>query len=73
MNRPAQALPGRVECSRPCPCGCTPTLKESESSGIQIIRLECACGERSACLMYTKPEDRARMIQAAWDGWNLAG
>lgn len=57
---------------RQCPCGSTPTLTEREQSGIQIMRLVCACGKHGATLMYTKPEDRARMAQAAIDGWNLA-
>jgi hypothetical protein len=53
-------------------CGATPTLTESERYNIQIMRLECKCGNRGATLLYTKPEDRAKMAQAAWDGWNLA-
>lgn len=56
---------------KPCPCGCTPTLTEREQNGIQIMRLECACGRHGATLMYTRPEQRAQMAQAAWDGWNL--
>ncbi len=58
--------------NRPCPCGSTPALTEREQSGIQIMRLVCPCGRSGASLMYTKPGDRARMAQAAWDGWNLA-
>lgn len=58
--------------NRPCPCGSTPTLTESERYGIQIMRLECRCGKPGAALLYTKPEDRAKMQQAAWDGWNLS-
>jgi hypothetical protein len=54
-------------------CGATPALTESERYGINIMRLECQCGNRGATLMYSKPEDRARMKQAAEDGWNLAG
>lgn len=59
--------------NRPCSCGSTPKLNEREQYGIQIMRLECSCGKHGATLMYTKPEDRAKMAQAAWDGWNLAG
>jgi hypothetical protein len=55
-----------------CPCGSTPTLTEREQHDIQIMRLECACGRHGATLMYTMPEDRARMQQSAWDGWNLS-
>lgn len=50
-----------------------PKLTEREQYGIQIMRLECACGKRGASLFYTKPQDRKKMAQAAWDGWNLAG
>lgn len=58
---------------RPCHCGATPILVESEKYSIHIMRLECRCGHRGATLMYSKPSDRAKMQQAAWDGWNLAG
>ncbi len=58
---------------RPCHCGSTPELTESEKYHIQIMRLECSCGNHGATLMYSKPEDRAKMRQAAEDGWNLAG
>ena len=57
---------------RPCKCGATPAIKEAERYKIRTMRLECPCGRRGAALMYTKPEDRARMLQAAADGWNLA-
>ena len=57
---------------KPCPCGSTPTLAESVRYDIQIMRLECRCGKHGSTLMYTRPEDRAKMAQAAWDGWNLA-
>lgn len=59
--------------NRPCKCGSAPVLAEREQRGIQIMRLECTCGRRGATLMYTKPDDREKMAQAAWDGWNLAG
>lgn len=57
----------------PCKCGQRPTLTEREHSGIRIIRIECECGKRGACLMYTKVEDADKMRQAAADGWNLTG
>ena len=57
---------------KPCRCGSTPTLVESSQPGIRIMRLECKCGQHGATLLYTKPQDRARMAQAAWDGWNLS-
>lgn len=58
---------------RPCKCGATPTLTESERHGIQIMRLECKCGNRGGTLLFTKHEQREKMKQAAEDGWNLAG
>lgn len=70
MTRARTPIPGGV--SRPCPCGATPTLAESERYKIHIMRLECQCGKRGATLMYSKPHDRAKMQQAAWDGWNLS-
>ena len=57
---------------RPCSCGATPTLKVTQQHGIYIIRLECKCGKHGGTLMFTKPEHRAQVEQAAWDGWNLA-
>lgn len=63
--------------NRPCTCGSTPELTEATHDckpvPIQQMRLVCACGRKGAVLFYTKPEDRAKMQQAAWDGWNLAG
>lgn len=56
----------------PCKCGSAPAAKESAQSGINIIRVECACKRHGATLMYTKPADRERTLQAAADGWNLA-
>lgn len=58
--------------NRPCPCGATPALTERVQHGVNIMRLVCPCGRSGASLMYTKAEDRAKMAQAAWDGWNLA-
>lgn len=46
-------------------------LTESQHGHIHIMQLVCRCGNHGATLMYTKPEDRARMQQAAWDGWAL--
>lgn len=56
---------------RPCKCGQTPVLTEREQCGIHIMQLRCQCGQHGATLMYTKPEDRARVMQAALDGWNI--
>lgn len=55
-----------------CKCGAVPELTEREQYGIQIMRLVCVCGNKSATLMYTKPSDRLRMVQAVWDGWRLS-
>lgn len=63
--------------NRPCSCGSTPELTEKvhdcRPAPIQIMQLVCACDRKGAVLMYTKPEDRLRMVQVAWDGWNMAG
>lgn len=63
--------------NRPCTCGSTPELTEDQKlvfgQIIYTMRLICGCEKKGALLMYTKPEDRAKMQQAAWDGWNLAG
>jgi hypothetical protein len=63
--------------NRPCPCGSTPTLTEKQHdckpAPIHEMRLVCDCGKKGAVLYYTKPEDRLRMVQTAWDGWNLGG
>ncbi|MDM5176176.1 hypothetical protein PO883_03090 [Massilia sp. DJPM01] len=53
-------------------CNATPTLTERFADAVQIVKLECTCGAHGATLMYTKPEDRTKMIQAAEDGWNLS-
>lgn len=58
---------------RPCKCGSTPAYAESQRHGINILRLECACGRHGASLMYKKAEDEAKMRQAGIDGWNLGG
>lgn len=57
---------------RPCRCGLTPTLAESVKRDVQIMCIICPCGNHGAALLYIKPEDRTKMAQAAWDGWNLA-
>jgi hypothetical protein len=58
---------------RPCKCGSTPAYAQSQRYGINILRLECACGQHGATLMFTKREQEAAMRQAGIDGWNLAG
>lgn len=54
-----------------CRCGQLPQITESMVKLVNVLRIECACGRRGATLMYTKPGDRDRMVQAAADGWNL--
>jgi hypothetical protein len=58
---------------RKCACGRTPAFQSRRDGSTRILQLKCACGNLGATLMYTKPEDEARMQQAAIDGWNLAG
>lgn len=57
---------------RRCRCGATPAFQQGQRAGIRTLQLVCACGARGATLLYTRPEDKARMRQAAVDGWNLA-
>lgn len=55
-----------------CKCGHIPSIIRSAVNGINIVRVECACGKLGACVMFTKEEDRERTEQAVADGWNLA-
>jgi hypothetical protein len=57
---------------RPCACGHIPSILRSAMCGINIVRVECACGKLGASVMFTKEADRERTEQAAADGWNLA-
>lgn len=56
---------------RPCKCGSTPEFDRSISGSVYIIQLRCKCGRHGATLMFTKPDDRLKMEQAAVDGWNM--
>jgi hypothetical protein len=58
---------------RRCKCGSTPAFVHTQHGETRMMRLTCACGEKGAALLYTKPEDSGRMVQAGIDGWNLAG
>jgi hypothetical protein len=58
---------------RKCKCGYTPVFRQGKSGDVGMLQLVCACGETGAVLMYTKPEDKERMVQAGIDGWNLGG
>jgi hypothetical protein len=58
---------------RPCKCGHTPIFVHSKHGDTRMMRLTCACGAKGAALLYTKPKDFDRMVQAAIDGWNLVG
>lgn len=58
---------------RPCSCGELPAIVEREKRGIYTLRVECKCGLFGGTLMFTKPEQREKMNQAAADGWNLGG
>jgi Holliday junction resolvase-like predicted endonuclease len=58
--------------SRPCKCGAIPQITERTVSMLQVVEVKCACGESGkAAVSYIKPQDRARSMQAAADGWNL--
>lgn len=57
----------------PCQCGKVPAYRETQNGAIHILRLWCACGQPcGATLMYDKPRDRERMMQAGIDGWNMS-
>lgn len=55
-----------------CKCGAIPKIYRGENGPVFLLQLQCRCGDKGALLMFTKPEDEARMRQAAIDGWNLA-
>lgn len=57
---------------RPCKCGATPTITRQTTGNVYLTQVICRCGAHGAMLMHTKPEDTARMRQAAADGWNMA-
>ena len=56
----------------PCTCGKRPELTERTQQGINILRVECKCGNRGGSVFYVKPEDAARTRQVTADGWNLS-
>jgi hypothetical protein len=57
---------------RPCKCGATPKFLTCHDGPDVLLQLACACGQKGAPLTCTRPEDRARVEQAAVDGWNMA-
>lgn len=57
---------------RPCNCGATPRFHEGKIGSTFWLQLFCGGRPVGAFLTYTKPEDKARMIQAGTDGWNLS-
>lgn len=54
-------------------CGLVPALTKRTQSGINILRVECACGNHGGSVFYVKPEDAERTRAAAVDGWNRGG
>jgi hypothetical protein len=58
---------------RPCQCGTIPKFREGQVGSTHWLQLFCGDQPVGAFLAYTKPEDKARMMQAGIDGWNLAG
>lgn len=56
----------------PCTCGRRPELTSRAQHGINILRVECECGNHGASVFYVKPEDADRTRQATADGWNLS-
>lgn len=57
----------------PCKCGATPKFLTCHDGPDVSLQLACTCGRMGVVITYTKPEDRARVVQAAVDGWNLSG
>jgi hypothetical protein len=57
---------------RPCKCSATPKFLTCHDGPGVLIQLTCTCDRKGAALIYTRPEDRDRMVQAGIDGWNLA-
>ena len=53
-------------------CGVTPALTARVQQGINILRVECACGAKGGSVFYSKPEDAERTRRATIDGWNLS-
>jgi hypothetical protein len=58
---------------RPCRCGKLPTITQRKLVMMHVVQVKCPCGEHGSPVTYIKPEDEARTVQAAADGWNLAG
>lgn len=57
---------------RPCPCGNSPKFAKWPYANGHCLQLRCPCRKPcGAVLWYSKPEDEARMLQAAIDGWNI--
>lgn len=56
---------------RPCKCTATPATVISNHGRINILRVECKCGNCGAAIFYTKPELEEWARQAAIDGWNF--
>jgi hypothetical protein len=58
---------------RPCKCGSTPKFLTCHDGPGTLMQLTCTCGRTGVALTYAKPGDQAKVVQAAIDGWNLAG
>jgi hypothetical protein len=58
----------------PCKCGAMPRFRAGQVGLTYTLQLYCEASGQAvgAFLTYTKPEDKARMVQAGIDGWNLA-
>lgn len=56
----------------PCKCGRMATLYEGKLDEVNhLLQIICACGIKGAALTYQKPDDRARTMWAACDGWRI--
>lgn len=56
---------------RTCDCGLAPVMHLAKRGNVYTTEIRCECGHKTAVLMHTRPEDHARMQQAAADVWNL--
>jgi hypothetical protein len=58
---------------RPCRCGKLPAITQRMLIMMHVVQVKCPCGQHGVAASYIKPADEARTVQAAVDGWNLAG
>jgi hypothetical protein len=55
----------------PCQCGAVPEFESKSRYGIYSVQVVCKCGKHSASVLFSKPAERDKCVQAVADGWNL--